>query len=108
MNEFYQQFLIIKHLFFTSLNLQIPTNLYTSFFKQFGTPHPVFYPPQFGHPITTQFPVLPCSTGHLPMPIYQEIIKDIKPENSEDAKDVYRNCLVCGDQNKKCGWFNKK
>jgi hypothetical protein len=31
-----------------------------------------------------------------------------KQENSEDAKDsngLYRNCLVCGNNNKKCGWF---
>jgi hypothetical protein len=31
-----------------------------------------------------------------------------KHENSEDAKDgnsIYRNCLVCGENNKKCGSF---
>jgi phosphoribosyl-dephospho-CoA transferase len=41
------------------------------------------------------------------MPIYQEIIEDIKQQEiSEDAKDViYRNCLVCGDNNYACGWF---
>jgi hypothetical protein len=34
-----------------------------------------------------------------------------KHENSEDAKDgngIYRNCLVCGDNNSACGWFNNK
>jgi hypothetical protein len=60
-------------------------------------------------------PFPPCSSGHLPMPIYQEnevqtvIIKDIKQETSQqDAKDdngIYRNCLVCGDNNIKCGSF---
>jgi hypothetical protein len=46
------------------------------------------------------------------MPIYQQnqvqpiIIKDIKKEISEDAKNgIYRNCLVCGDNNRECGWF---
>jgi hypothetical protein len=63
-------------------------------------PHPY----QFGHP--TQFPFLPYPTDHLPMPIYQQIPKDVKQRDSEDAKDgLYRNCLVCGDQNIKCGWF---
>jgi hypothetical protein len=71
----------------------------------------MFYPHPFGYPI--QFPFPPySSTGHLLMPIYQEINKDIK--QSEDAKDgngLYRNCLVCGDKNYKCGWslvYNSK
>jgi hypothetical protein len=72
----------------------------------------MFYPHPFGYP----FP--PCSkssNGHLPMSIYQQqnevqtiIIKDNKQEISADAKDgngLYRNCLVCGDNNKKCGSF---
>jgi hypothetical protein len=73
----------------------------------------MFYPPPFGHP--TQFSFPPYSTAHLPMPIYQEnqvqpiIVKDIEQEHSEDAKDgnggIYRNCLVCGDNNFACGWF---
>jgi hypothetical protein len=53
--------------------------------------------------------------GHLPMQIYQQnqtqtiIIKDNKQENSENAKDgLYRNCLVCGENNKKCGCFINK
>jgi hypothetical protein len=47
------------------------------------------------------------------MPIYQQqnevqtiIVKDIKREISEVAKNgIYRNCLVCGDNNYKCGSF---
>jgi hypothetical protein len=75
----------------------------------------MFCPPPFGHPI--QFPFLPYSTVHLlSMPTSQQnevqtvLIKDIKQEISEEAKDangigIYRNCLVCGDINFKCGWF---
>jgi hypothetical protein len=67
----------------------------------------MFYPHPFGYP----FP--PCSSGHLPMPIFQQqnevqtiIVKDNKQENSAHAEDgIYKNCLVCGDNNKKCGWF---
>jgi hypothetical protein len=51
------------------------------------------------------------------MPIYQENqvqpinVKDIEQEHSEDAKTgngIYRNCLVCGDNNIACGWFISK
>jgi hypothetical protein len=59
-----------------------------------------------------ELPVPSYSTGHLAMPILQQnevqhvIIKDIKQENSADAKNSsYRKCLVCGENNKKCGWF---
>jgi hypothetical protein len=70
----------------------------------------MFYPHPFGHPIEYPFP--PYSTGHYPMPTSQQnqvqsmIVKDIKQENWEDAKNgSYRNCLVCGDNNFACGWF---
>jgi hypothetical protein len=70
----------------------------------------MFYPHPFGHPI--QYPFPPYSTGHYPMPNFQQnqvqsiIVKDIKQENWEDAKNgSYRNCLVCGDNNFACGWL---
>jgi hypothetical protein len=28
-----------------------------------------------------------------------------EPEDEKDGNGIYRNCLVCGDNNYRCGWF---
>jgi hypothetical protein len=70
------------------------------FYQQFVTPHPMFYPPSFGHP----FRLHTIRLVHFPMPIYQQNqvqrkrIKDIKQENSDNAaKDgiYYLQKLSC-------------
>jgi hypothetical protein len=63
----------------------------------------MLYPLPFGHPNPTRFfPIYRLQLNE----VQTIIVKDIKQENLEDAKDgIYRNCLVCGDNNKKCGWF---